>query len=322
MFSVVIPLYNKENHVKNSIETVLNQTCQDFEIVVIDDGSTDGGVEIVRQIPSEKIKLFQHDSNQGLSVARNTGIEKAKYDFIVLLDADDGILPEYLSEIKKLIEEFPEAGIYATNKYILKYSTKEYKPVIIDFLPERGIVQDYFYHVSIGRNILGCVSTIRKEVFSRVGGFAPGMIRGQDTHLLTRVMLSEKLCYLNKHLYYYTIGSENQATDSYKPSLTSKSLLDHLDSGVEYADESIIRYSLNQVGKLIKSGYKKEARNKLKKTLELCPSDLKYMIEERESEIEELMTTSNAYFLFRKKILKTGIKINDAIYLMRKRLKI
>lgn len=80
MFSVVIPLYNKELSIKNTIESVLKQTFQDFEILVVNDGSTDNSAEIVEQIDDSRIRLI-HQANQGVSAARNKGIEKAKFEY-------------------------------------------------------------------------------------------------------------------------------------------------------------------------------------------------------------------------------------------------
>lgn len=76
-FSVVIPLYNKSDHIKETVESALAQTFQDYEIIIVDDGSTDGSFEIVEKIHSDKIRIIQQP-NQGVAVARNTGIENAK----------------------------------------------------------------------------------------------------------------------------------------------------------------------------------------------------------------------------------------------------
>ena len=76
MFYIIIPLYNKELSIKNTIQSVLSQTCQDFEIVVINDGSTDKGVKIVESVKDNRIRLIQQE-NQGVSAARNRGIKEA-----------------------------------------------------------------------------------------------------------------------------------------------------------------------------------------------------------------------------------------------------
>ena len=88
MISVVIPLYNKEKQIKRTIQSVLTQTFQDFEIVIVNDGSTDNSTIEVEKIKDSRIRLI-HQENAGVSAARNKGIEEAKYELIALLDADD-----------------------------------------------------------------------------------------------------------------------------------------------------------------------------------------------------------------------------------------
>jgi glycosyltransferase involved in cell wall biosynthesis len=114
MFSIVIPLYNKEKYIKRAITSVLDQTIQDFEIIVVNDGSTDNSTNIVKSITDNRIKLINQE-NQGVSVARNTGIENTKNEYIAFLDADDKWEPYFLEEIRKLIEINKSAGLFATN---------------------------------------------------------------------------------------------------------------------------------------------------------------------------------------------------------------
>lgn len=114
--SVVVPLYNKEKSIARTIESILNQTLKDFELVIVDDGSTDNSVDIVRGFNDERIVLIQQ-KNAGPGAARNTGVRNAKADWIVFLDADDENLPDSLEFFAKIIEEHPDADIVDTNKY-------------------------------------------------------------------------------------------------------------------------------------------------------------------------------------------------------------
>ena len=118
-FSIVIPLYNKEKHVARAINSILNQTYQDFEIIIVDDGSTDFSYEEVKKINDPRIKIIRQ-KNLGVSSARNTGIKEAKNNYIGFLDADDKWKPDFLETIKKLIKDFPGAGAYATSYEIQK----------------------------------------------------------------------------------------------------------------------------------------------------------------------------------------------------------
>lgn len=96
MISVVIPLYNKEKQIKRTLQSVLTQTFQDFEIVIVNDGSTDNSVIEVEKLKDPRIRLV-HQKNAGVSAARNKGIEEAKYELIAFLDADDEWQSEYLA---------------------------------------------------------------------------------------------------------------------------------------------------------------------------------------------------------------------------------
>jgi len=112
--SVVIPLYNKGPHIARALNSVLAQTFQDFEVIVVDDGSTDDGAEVVRGVDDPRIRLIQQE-NRGVSAARNRGIEAARAELIAFLDADDEWLAEHLETIIRLRRNALEVGIYATS---------------------------------------------------------------------------------------------------------------------------------------------------------------------------------------------------------------
>ena len=114
-FTVIIPLYNKESYVENTINSILNQTFTNYEVLIVNDCSTDDSVAKVKPFLSEKIKLIAHSDNKGLSAARNTGIQNANSDYITFLDADDLWKPTFLETIHQLITDFPEAKIFGTN---------------------------------------------------------------------------------------------------------------------------------------------------------------------------------------------------------------
>ena len=88
-FTVIIPLYNKEKYIENAIESVLNQTFTDFELLIIDDFSSDKSAKIASKFASDKVQILTHEKNLGLSASRNTGIKNANSNYITFLDADD-----------------------------------------------------------------------------------------------------------------------------------------------------------------------------------------------------------------------------------------
>ena len=111
--SVIIPLYNKEREIGDTLRSVLAQTLQPTEIVVVDDGSTDGSADAVRAIASPLVKLVTQ-ANAGVCAARNRAIAESAGDLIALLDADDTWEPGFLEEIASMAAEFPVCGIYST----------------------------------------------------------------------------------------------------------------------------------------------------------------------------------------------------------------
>lgn len=115
--SVVIPLYNKASIIERTVKSVLHQTFSDFELVIVNDGSTDGSLEIVKNIPDDRIVII-NQTNGGPSKARNTGTKAAKADWIVFLDADDELMPDALEHFWMLQSKYREADIYNCKRYI------------------------------------------------------------------------------------------------------------------------------------------------------------------------------------------------------------
>ena len=113
-FSVVISVFNKEGFIGNTIQSVLNQTVQDFEIIVVNDCSTDQSEEEILNISDDRITYHNFKENQGAGATRNKGLSLAKGKYIALLDGDDLWYPNYLKEIENVISQFPTHKIFAT----------------------------------------------------------------------------------------------------------------------------------------------------------------------------------------------------------------
>jgi glycosyltransferase involved in cell wall biosynthesis len=214
-FSVIIPLYNKENYIEKTIQSVINQTNNDFEIIIVDDCSTDLSYEIAKKFVSHKIDIIKHPINKGLSASRNTGILNSRGNYITFLDADDFWKPNYLEEIKLLIDTFPEARLFATN-----YEEIYPNNVILtpknnaDNLKPIQIIEDYF-GVSLGQPLYcACSLCVAKDVFDVVGNYNETISYSEDIDFNIRANLSFKLAYSKKALVSYLIFSENQITNS------------------------------------------------------------------------------------------------------------
>jgi glycosyltransferase involved in cell wall biosynthesis len=112
-YTIIIPLYNKEAHIKATLDSVLAQTFENFEVIIVNDGSTDRSMDIISTFKDKRIQII-NKKNEGVSTARNLGIKNAKGDFIAFLDADDIWYPTHLEDLKNLIAHFPNCGLYCT----------------------------------------------------------------------------------------------------------------------------------------------------------------------------------------------------------------
>lgn len=207
MISIVIPLYNKEKLIGDTIQTVLNQTFQDFEIVVINDGSSDNSVAEVEKINDSRIRLI-NQKNAGVSAARNRGIQEAKGKYIAFLDADDKWHRDYLESIDNLIKEFPECDIFSA-RYEFIDEFGHYSDSII-----RGInpncsnckLDNYFHVASISHPpIWTSAVVISRYALLSVGGFPMGVTTGEDLLTWAKLAIKFKIAFCNKILAtYYT----------------------------------------------------------------------------------------------------------------------
>ncbi len=184
-YSVVIPLFNKENTIDRTIDSILTQDY-DIEIIVVNDGSTDKGPEIVEARNDSRIKLI-HQTNQGISAARNNGIKHASNELIGLLDADDEYLPNFFDLINEMVEKYPSAGAYTTAfRYV--FSDRSYDSTHPKIKRPFVGVLDYFRLA--GRDKYFCASSIvlRKSAITEIGGFHPWKY-GEDVDAWGRLAL-------------------------------------------------------------------------------------------------------------------------------------
>lgn len=216
-FSIVIPLYNKENFVPNTIKSVLNQTFQDYEIIIVNDGSTDNSENVVLGFNDSKIRYFKTE-NKGVSQARNFGIEKAEGTLIAFLDADDYWFPYHLEDLLSLYQKYPEAGLFATN-YEFYYSEKRIeKPYFLDIPSdfEHGIVRDFFKSSYVYRLAWTSAVAVPKSVAENSGGFDENITlgAGEDTDFWVRTALKYKTAFHNRISARYRMDGENRISHS------------------------------------------------------------------------------------------------------------
>ncbi len=202
MISVVIPLYNKEKSIASTLRTVLNQTFSDYEIVIVNDGSTDGSVEEIEKVQDDRIRLV-HQPNAGVSAARNRGIEEAKGDLIAFLDADDEWKPEYLATQYHLFQKYPECSVFACN-YEFRDVSGKVTPTLIHKLPfvgEDGILSNYFEVASCSHPPICSISVmVKKQVMQAIGGFPLGIKSGEDLLTWARLAVNGMIAYSKRPL--------------------------------------------------------------------------------------------------------------------------
>ena len=190
--SIVMPLYNKEKEVVRSLKSVFSQTISDFELIIVNDGSTDRGREVVEAYDDSRVRLIDQP-NLGVSAARNIGIRAACADLIAFLDADDEWRPEYLEKILLLAVKFSDCEVFATG-YIYYYQDGTNRSAIIRGLDDGfsdGVIGNYF-SVAAQSDPPLCSSAIavRKDAITSIGGFPLGIYVGED--LLTWARLAAR----------------------------------------------------------------------------------------------------------------------------------
>ena len=212
MFSVVIPLYNKELSIQNTIKSVLQQSFQEFEIVVVNDGSTDASVIRVEEIDDSRIRVV-HQKNQGVSAARNKGVAEAKFSWIAFLDGDDLWEPNHLEEITKMMNMYPEEKVFATS---FNYSTN-----VSVFRHKRNEtvskIKNYFVEARREMLMWTSVVVINKKCLSSVGDFNIKLSYGEDLDLWARLMQQFALIKSQVVTATYRLDAENRSNASFFP---------------------------------------------------------------------------------------------------------
>ncbi len=209
VFSVIIPLYNKEKYIKATLNSVIHQIHSTFEIIIVNDGSTDNSLKVVNSISDYRIQII-NQQNKGLSAARNTGIKAAKYDYIAFLDADDLWSEDYLLVISKLIKNEEEAGVYSTKSAILKPKQKFDLSQTTYSSKKTTLISNYF---QFKKNLFSNSSVvINHQVFDNIGYYDESINYGEEEDFFIRCFSKYKLVHYNENKVYYLKGIEDQLT--------------------------------------------------------------------------------------------------------------
>ncbi len=192
--SVVVPLYNKKKSVLETMKAALNQTFNNYEIIVVDDGSTDHSAELVETIKNEKLKIYRKE-NTGVSDTRNFGITKAQGDYIAFLDADDLWDNLYLERLHMMIESAPECGMFVQN-----YQTVRFDDLPLKLNSPEGHIEVYknWEEVFSEMPLVTPAIAVNKKKFIDSGCFDTSLSIGEDLEAWLRISLQYPVCYLNE----------------------------------------------------------------------------------------------------------------------------
>jgi glycosyltransferase involved in cell wall biosynthesis len=212
--TVVMPLFNKASYVRRALASVLGQTFQEFEVVVVNDGSTDGGPDIVRQIQDPRIRLFDQ-KNVGVSAARNRGIREARSELVAFLDADDEWMPAFLDTVLNLRANYPEAGAYAT-AYRIAMPEGVVRDVIAPACSCDGLqtlLKDYF-RIAYKCPVCSSAVAIPLGRFVDIGYFREGVTLGEDVDMWLRIAAYSDIAYSRTICAVYHFGGAGSVCQS------------------------------------------------------------------------------------------------------------
>lgn len=281
--TVVIPLYNKEKYIENTLRSVLNQTFRNFEVLVIDDGSIDTGPEIVKKFDDDRIKyIFQ--KHMGVSAARNKGIEQSESPCIAFLDADDFWNPEFLNTVYSLKKEFVNAKIFATANSSFSFVNDPQEKKIITFKDYLDICVKFKISPLNSSSVM-----VEKKALEHIGGFPLGQQRGEDLDTWFRLLENYDCAYANVVLSFYNQG-----------------LPDSVCKNIEVTDEGPL---LTEIEKKLQNNYYSES----------YVQSLKSYLSWRRLMFMNAVLNQKQLFLYKKRILLHLLKSNKLLkdYLLR-----
>lgn len=272
-FSVIIPLFNKEGTISRAIQSVLAQSIPDFELIVVNDGSTDNSLDAVLAIDDSRIAILEQE-NQGVSVARNRGVEVARSNYLAFLDADDEWLPDFLSVISNLTKSYPDAGAYATAYYV-QNPDHDVELASLNFVPKTaagGLIDSYYRCIASGNNpVWSSAVCIPKSVFVDIGCFPAGVRLYEDLYMWSSIAIKYPIAFSNEPSSIYHRDADNRACNEIVPTrddlefsaVLLQAIKDDQISGtdIDYAHKFIGRYALLNSFKAIVAGNRKEGRD-------------------------------------------------------------
>jgi len=275
VISVVIPLHNKVRYIKRALDSVLAQTCQGFEVIVVNDGSTDGSEKVVQQYGDARIRLVSQE-NAGEGSARNRGIAEARADLIAFLDADDEWLPSHLVTVLRLRSKHPECGAYATAFAVMTERGRRMPALTgVPAPPFEGVLPNYFHTVIGDHAVCSSGVAVPRETFNTCGLFPDGEPRRGDLDMWCRVALRYPIAFSTQVGAVYhkeahgrmslggPILGEPKVVRTLEEALAGGRFPDGVTRAdlLEYRNIQLITRAQN----VLRHGYRREARELLRK---------------------------------------------------------
>ncbi len=256
--TVIIPLYNKEKEIEQTLRSVAAQHLQPAEVIVVDDGSTDRSAERVSALNLPHLRLIRQ-SNQGVSAARNRGLREAKTRWVALLDGDDCWQPNYLTTIHALMTRYPDCGAYAT-----AFSIRNHSALTPARTPQKEGPLDFFEESMRRYVLIPSTTTLDRQLALQLGGFPEGMRMGEDQYLWTQIARHAPICFSPRREAIYSRTASNRSVTLWQPERCQTSLEALYDlSASATSNEYVARVALGK-GLLVSSrGGSQEARHTL-----------------------------------------------------------
>jgi glycosyltransferase involved in cell wall biosynthesis len=236
--SVVMPLYNGVHDVLRAVGSVLHQRVSDFELIVVNDGSTDGGEKIVRDLKDGRIRVVDQE-NKGVSAARNRGVAEAKGELIAFLDADDEWKPNFLETIERLHRVFSACAVFAT-QYVYRELDGSTRHPILHRVPQgewEGVLEHYFDVAAHSDPPLwSSAIVVKKSALLSIGGFPEGIAIGEDLLTWARLAVYYQIAYSKKQCAEFWLRGSLTGFPTRKPEVPDKvgdqlaQLLPHIHS--------------------------------------------------------------------------------------------
>lgn len=268
--SVVIPTYNRADVLPRAIESVINQTYNDYEIIVVDDGSKDKTQKIMESYESDKIKYIKHSTNRGQNSARNTGILNSSGYYISYLDSDDVFFPEHISTVIEKIESLPDdyGGVYTSREDVTEDGIRRREVHEGELTLER-----LFSSGSAYRHIAGSISlTFKKDIIDEVGLHDEDIIINTDLDFFIQLLKEYKLYGINEPLCRVFRQSNSESRNAKKRIKGGKLFLDK--HGKMINKETRARQIYNIAMSYAAEGEMNRSVRFLLKSIRICPYQL------------------------------------------------